>query len=536
MVAIGGEDSSETLNLVKAQERIARREIEQVPQRAEARGQEFLDFSQESRTALMAQLESYLEWLTRARTALEQQDSSETVRAYEESQEILPELNAALERYSQEFSGFGPFESMPANTLFRMIQGIESKEVETPAWSQYCKYFSKGIVERVDTLGQLDMPGREALQQDYETSIDILTALKAERPQTAAAAKPKIAELDTVYHRAEELERLMADAIENGPTAIPATNVLLAILREKHQAYDSDTLAAMVEEYGEIMDGYTETFEEAASRPTDSALVQEEIPRTLDTLDSHYTAIEDLSAAIEDSELDKLPDIIQRLIDTAALLEESQEVFDTAAQHQTNITCPSCSRPNPPENRKCEACGEILPRPEDAGVTSSSTFSVLSGPALEENEQLQMTENVARLFQACDDVADGVITPEAFANELKLATIGLKEFVDDLDSVAATALDEDAFTPEQFEVWKTTHLPYLEEVAVTYQAGLEEAQLGLHSMEKFLTDPDRLHLVEGIRLTWQGLSTINRGRLSMETYLKMLEDVMAEVADDGMAT
>ena len=71
MVAIGGEDSSETLELVKNQERIARREIDEVPKRAESRGVEFLEYSAASRTQLLAQLEEYLTWLTKAKEALE---------------------------------------------------------------------------------------------------------------------------------------------------------------------------------------------------------------------------------------------------------------------------------------------------------------------------------------------------------------------------------------------------------------------------------------------------------------------------------
>jgi tetratricopeptide (TPR) repeat protein len=536
MVAIGGEDSSDTLELLKDQERIARRELKEVPERAEARGQEFLDYSAESRTSLLTQLESYLSWLTKAKTALEQHDSSETVKAYEASQEILPKLNAAMDGYSNDFSSFGPFKSKPANTMLRMAQGIESGEVPNAAWGQYCRYFGDGIASKVESLTNLDLPGRTFLQESYDASIDRLEELNQALPASAASVTPQIALLDVAYHRAESLENRMAKAVKGGPTNIPATNALLAILDNGVDALGQDAILSVVEDYGELMDAYTETFEEAASRPTDSALIQEEIPRTLDTLDSHYAAIEELGEAIENSEFDKLPELIARLTTTAGQLEESNEVFETAAQHQANITCPSCARPNPPENRNCEACGEILPRPEDAGATSSSTFSVLSGPALEENQQLEMTENVARLFQACDDVNDGVITPEQFANELEFASAGLKEFVEELDGLVATALDEDNFTPEQMEVWKSTHLPYLEEVAVTYQAGIEEVQQGLVTMELFLTDPNRMHLVEGIRLSWQGLSAIHRARLSMQTYLNMLEDVMQEARDEGLIT
>ena len=53
-------------------------------------------------------------------------------------------------------------------------------------------------------------------------------------------------------------------------------------------------------------------------------------------------------------------------------------------------------------------------------------------------------------------------------------------------------------------------------------------------MEMFLTNPEEEHLVEGIRLVWQGLSAIHRGRLSLETHTKMLEDVIQEAIDEGL--
>jgi len=537
MVAIGGEDSSETLELVTQQEKIARRELEEVPQRAEARGEEFLEHTQETRAALMSELKLYHEWLVKTKEALEQHDTSTVVETYEESQEILPRLNEALEAYSEQFSSFGPFTTAPANTLLRIAQGLESSEVPQGAWMQYCNHYQQGIEERIESLAELELPGKTLAQENYHISVDNLVELSGAVPKTSMEVMGSLKNLDLAFHRAQTLEEQISEAGSgDGPTPIPATNVLLSLLDGSAGKLPQEMQLALIEDYGELMDRFTEQFENAASRPSDSALIQEEVPRTLDNLDAHYAAIEELGDAIEQGQTDRIPEILGNLKSTASKLEESREVYETAAQHQNQLVCPSCSRPNPPENRNCEACGEALPRPEDAGATSSSTFSVLSGPALEENQQLEMTENVARLFQACDDVAVGNITPEQFQGEVQLARAGLKEFSDEMDGIAATALDETNFTPEQLELWQSTHLPYLEDVALTFQTGLEEAAQGLETMEMFLSDPNEEHLVEGIRLTWQGLSAIHRGQLSLETYNNMLQDVMQEAAEEGLLT
>lgn len=535
MVAIGGEDASETLELLEQQEQVARRELEEVPKRAEARGTEFLEFSATSRDNLIERLESYLQWIVKAKGALEQQDSSEAVEAYEESQEILPELNSALDAYSRDFAAYGRFGTAVCNTLDRVLEGVLAGQAGPQAWAEYCRFFATQFSEKLVPLGELALPGRSFFKHHCAEAAQQLRTLEKAMPATTEAAKEPLSSLDLHVAMASLFE-LEVGAAQAGPTAIPSTNVMIDFLNGWLQKQvNNETLQSVMEDYADLMDGFAETFEGAASKPTDSALVQEEIPRTLDTMDSHYSIIEEMLEGLEDMTEEVCRSFIERLKETADKLKESQDVYATAAQHQTQITCPSCGRSNPPENRNCEACGEILLRPEDTGAVASSTFSVLSGPALEENQQMPMTENVARLFNACDDVAEGNISDAEFLAELQRAALGLKEFAEELDEIAAMALDESMFaTAERLEIWKTQHLPFLEDVAVTVTAGLKEAEAGLQSMQMFLTDPDRDHLIEGIRLVWQGLSTVNRGRLSMEAHTKMLGDIMQEARERGM--
>lgn len=534
MVAIGGEDASETVEVLEKQEQITRRELEQVPLRAQARGAEFMEFSATSRSDLIEILEAYLEFVVKAKNALQAYDSDETVEVYEESQEILPKLTAAMEAYSNDFARFGPYQSAPANTLARIIEGIAAGEVPETAWGEYCQYFVKGVSDQADTISQVELPGRSQMQHSCENAEKILQALAQTTPSSVQAAGTQLTQLDQCFQKFAQVEACVADS-EKGPTSIPATNILLACLQAwSEEKLDKDSLSSVVEDYADLMDDYTEAFENSASKPTDSALIQEEIPRTLDAMDSHYAALEELSDGVDDLDKAKCQELVERLTSTAGQLEESREVYATAAQHQNHVVCASCGRSNPPENKNCEACGEILPRNEDGA--SSSTFSVLSGPTLEEHQQLEMTENVAFLFQSCDDVYDGKITGEEFLTILQGAASDLNEFIEELEGVAAMATDQSLFTEEAWEAWQATHLPYMEDVALTYQAGITETQDGLRSMHAYLEEPEQHHLVEGIRLVWQGLSTINRARLAMETHAKMVDDIISEGVDTGVIT
>ena len=534
MVAIGGEDATETLEEIEKQEQVARRELEEVPQRAEARGEEFVEGSKEVRAELLKQLGSYLAWLESAKEALQQHDTGRLMEIHEASQDILPGLNAALDAYARVFSTYGPYGSPPANMMFQIMAAIHAGQAPKFTWGEYCEFYAKTYEEKAETVGEIELPGRTNYKKSCHTIIDLMDGWMKDIPESAEAAHETLLEID-LSARLAGLFEMEVSAAKAGPTGIPSTNVMLDYLNGYlADMIPGEIVASVMDDYADLMDRYAENFENSASRPTDSALVQEEIPRTLDALDEHFAVIEDMSESIGELDKEKAKEWMERLKSTAEPLEESAQVYATAAQHEHNIACPGCARSNPPENRHCEACGEVLPRPEDTGALQSSTFSVLAGPTLEENQQMPMTENVARLFQACDDVNDGVITPQEFGAEIQRAALGLKEFAEELDGVAAIAMDEENFTPEQWETWQTHHMPYLEDIAATYVGGLKEAEEGLQSMEEFLSDPNDEHLVEGIRLVWQGLSAVHRGRLSMETYPKMLQDVVQESVDEGL--
>lgn len=534
MVAIGGEDASETLSEIEKQLEVAQREVSEVPARAESRGEEFFKASSEVRENLLKQLESYIKWLKKAQEALETHDTAEIMEAQEASSDILPQLNSAMDAYAQVFAAFGPFNSPPANQLYYVLGAIYSGEAPQMAWRQYCEFYAKTYEERVDTIGEIELPGRTEYKRCCHTIIDILDSWEQGVPESLEEVSEDLVAVDNAACLASLFE-MEISAAEGGATGIPSVNVMIDFLSGfASGAISKEVIGSVLDDFADLMDKYAETFENAASRPSDSALVQEEIPRTLDALDELFAAIEHMTETIEALDASKAKEWADRLKSVAEPIVESAEVYATAAQHQHHIACPSCARSNPPENRNCEACGEVLPRPEDTGALQSSTFSVLAGPALEENQQLEMTENIARLFQSCDDVNDGIITPDEFAAELQRAAVGLKEFAEELDGIAATAMDPDNFTEDQWEVWQTQHLPYLEDIAATFVSGMQEAEEGLQSMEMFLSDPNDEHLVEGIRLVWQGLSAVHRGRLSMETYTKMLEDVIQEARDEGL--
>lgn len=537
MSAIGGEPADETLSLIGGQKQVVERELTAVPARAEGRGADFVAQARPQLDKLMGALRDYGAWLDAAQESLETYDTSRMVEAYESSHDIIPNLNSAVEEYGAVFAAYGPYKSVPANGMDRLADGIISGEVQPPAWKEMCDYYTKGLEQKVASIKEIGLPGKNFLIEGYEKAGEQIAALTAHDPKNKASFSSALQTLDAGMQQTEQLEFLMSQNV-TGPTPIAATNVLAALTASyQSQGLAREALESAIDDYSEIMDSFSETFEASVSKPIDSVLVQEEIPRTLDVLDAHYAAVEDIISSVEGEDKEALQTAVDTLVSTAKKLDESRNVYATAVQHENQLTCPSCSRNNPPENRLCEACGETLPRSADASELTSSTFSVMaSQQVLEENKQMVMTENVARLFDACDAVAVGDITDEEFLAEVRLARTGIKELAEELDEVAEMLMDRRAFTDEAWAVWESQHLPQLEDVAQGFLHGMSETNEGLDRMASFVDDPNEQHLVSGVRQVWEGLGVIHRASLSMQTYSKMLDDVMSEARADGLIT
>jgi hypothetical protein len=517
---------------------VVERELAAVPTRAEGRGPDFVAKARPQLDKVLEALRNYDSWLASAKESLETYDTGRMVEAYEASHDIIPNLNTAVEEYGAVFAAYGPYKSVPANGLDRTADGIIGGEAQAQAWKEMCDYYANGLKQKVTQVKEVGLPGKSFLAEGYQNAANQVAGLAGIDPTNKAALSAPLQSLDTGLHQTEQVEILMGGAMNGGPTTIPATNVLSALI-DGHlgQTVAREALDSALDDYGEIMDNFSETFEESVSKPIDSVLVQDEIPRTLDALDAHYAAVEEIIASLESDDTAGLTRAKETLLATARKLDESRNVYATAVQHENSVTCTSCSRPNPPENRLCEACGETLPRSANAANLASSTFSVMaSQQVLEENQQLVMTENVARLFDACDAVAVGNISEQEFLAEVNRARAGLKEFGEELDEVAAMLMDRSAFTDEAWAVWETQHLPHLEDVAQGFLHGMAETQEGLDKMAAYLEDHDEQHLVRGVRQVWEGLGVVHRASLSMQTYSKMLDDVMSEARADGLIT
>ena len=531
---IGGEDPQEVIPAVDAQLIVAERELREVPERAQARGPEFVAAVQEQLQAVVEQFGHYRNWLQNSRQALEDGDHNGVVAAYEEAQNLIPALFEALEAYGAAFAAHGTFATPTSNTLARIAAGISNGQAGEESWEDYVSNFSQRFAKKIGEMRNTPLPGRGACGEAYQRGVEVMQKLAELEALDAASLQAPLQELDDAIQSAEKVEFLMASGTE-GPAPIPMTNVIISVVRKGLAGeLDGPLVSSFLDDYRDLLDGFWEGFERSIARPSDSALVQQEIPRTLEHGDEHDAAVEELMAAFGKQDSAGCETAIEKLVATAQKLNESREVFNTAAQHQGQALCPGCGRANPPENKRCEACGNVLPT--EAGVESSSSFNVLSGPALEETQELGMTENVAKLFSACDDVSEGKISLPEFQSIVTEAMVGLKEFARELDEIATQTMDESAMSDEIKKVWHEYHLPHVKEVGAIFMAGLRDCEAGIKSMQAYLSEQNNEHLINGVRMVWEGLNVIHRARLAMNANLQALQDVLQEARDAGYLT
>lgn len=535
-IVIGGADPTDVQELVEAQLKIAERELNEVDGRAQERGQDFAEEAAPYLDALKTQLKRYLEWLIEVKSGLDNYDTGTLAAAYETSQDLVTELMEAINNYSNFFSSWGPYEAPWANALGRLALAVRHEQVDEDAWDQYLDSFAETFKQKIEIAKEHPYPGRTALTTCNEDCLAILSEMRDLDLHNEEAVESLLHKFSDAMADVMTVEYLMNEG-SGGPTPAATTNVLLfAVEKALGEELEWRFAESVLDDYCDTVDKTMEDFEQSIVRPSDSALVQEEIPRTLDYSDQHYNAVEALCDALPERDTEAIRKLLGDIREAVEKLDESREVYETAAQHQTHAPCQGCGRSNPPENRVCEACGAPLARAADAGALESSTFSVLSGPAMEETQQVPMGENIAELFNACDDVAAGNITHEEFAAVLKSGRADLQEYASDLEQIADEMMDESDMNDEHKKIWHEQHLPYLQELAVQFTQGIESIGQGLESMESYLENKDDNSLIEGVRLVWEGWGINYRAQLSFESGIALLQDVLDEAEEIGLLT
>ena len=134
---IGGQDPAEVKSLVESQLTIVARELDQVPERARQRGDDFTQQISSCLEALLEQLRKYQAWLQELDESLQEHDTGGIMQAYEESQTLAPALVEAQGEYVKFFAGHGPHQSQWSKALEQAAQAVRRSEMSKQGWQEH---------------------------------------------------------------------------------------------------------------------------------------------------------------------------------------------------------------------------------------------------------------------------------------------------------------------------------------------------------------------------------------------------------------
>lgn len=379
----------------------------------------------------------------------------------------------------------GPTRMPVVNMLYKMRDGFLAGRVPEANY----RAAASGALQLVTTAAtELESapahtaPLKRAYERHKAALERLLGDLKGELDEVAASGEAVRDALDTVNQA----------ALVAGPSRLPRTNILLTHL-DAHEKRESttETLQAALQSFQGDLAEERQEVERLASLPA-SAKVTRLLAVTRQAYRLHDEAIALVAEVVGGAP--RHAEARQELLDAAETLADCREEFE-ALDAEGKVLCVRCSAPNQPGSRTCAKCHAQLPAAGLGGP--ASTLTVGEDGVAEADGEMEVTENIVKLFTAVNQVAEGKITPEEFGEVLA--------WLDGLLVENLTQVPQLPAFPGR-EKLSEEHRNQLAEVEVQCQAARDELLEGsqdfreaLARMSCYLEDRDKDHLTVGVQ-------------------------------------
>ena len=395
----------------------------------------------------------------------------------------------------------GPTEFPLINLLHRLKEG----------------HFDSGLVSRVDldagiegarrmTLAaaeeirgsQPETDQKMALLRAYENMAEVLGRVSASVDQGQEAVDTALQEaaMSGVGVRSA-MEALVFHDSTAGPTRMAHANLVLK-MAELHRGggLPAETLARGLEVFRNSQKDLLAEIEAIASIPSGSDGVAQQMEPTRAAFKAHWEAL-----ALFDRYLQGEPELYDSarhaLVSAAEALADCQEAFESIGEMANKIPCVRCGTRNEPSNRSCSNCGAQLLMQTGMGASSSTMSIQEEGGQAQIGGELVMTENLMRVFESVNGVAEGRLELEAFQDVLEWFENLVSENL--LEVPEAPELSRDGLNAQQVE-----QLTQVEARLATardeVQSGAQELLAAVEELRQFIVDSETRHLVEGVRM------------------------------------
>ncbi len=293
------------------------------------------------------------------------------------------------------------------------------------------------------------------------------------------------------------MEALVYHESTAGPTRMAHANLVLK-MAELHRggALPSETLARGLEVFRNSQKELLSEIEAMASIPSGSDGVTQQMEPTRAAFQAHWEALA-LFERYLGGEPDQYESARKSLIAAAEALADCQEAFEQIGEMANKIPCVRCGTRNEPANRSCSSCGAQLLSQTGMGASSSTMSIQEEGGQAQIGGELVMTENLMRVFQSVNAVAEASMEVEAF-----------QDVLDWFENLVAENLLELPEAPELSREGLTSHqaaqLAQVEErisaARDEIHSGAQELMAAIEELRQFVVDSETRHLVEGVRM------------------------------------
>jgi Ca2+-binding EF-hand superfamily protein len=198
-----------------------------------------------------------------------------------------------------------------------------------------------------------------------------------------------------------------------GETDYPDLNYLLNLMEDLAQGNIGD--APVLEGLEAVDQAFTKSKElmAQAAGNLDSALANDEAEAVLETFEEFEDAMESIYTFFEMRDRALLVEGKGCLLEFAQRFAEHQKQFKKIEEQQGQVVCPKCSTANELTRNRCSKCGG--PLPQNVAAAATTTFQTQETSGLDQEEpEVFITANLAKLYTAVNHVADGSIDHDEF--------------------------------------------------------------------------------------------------------------------------
>lgn len=366
-------------------------------------------------------------------------------------------------------------------------------------------------------------PELQGLMRAYQQQREQFAVVKEAIGKGAEALEEAVGFLITTSLAVRDaMSALSLAMMSQGPCRLQRANVLLKTL-EIHQqgGVNDDGLAEALEAFAIELEKEQGEVEKLASLPNDSESVQEELEKLQEAYAAHGDVLELLEAYLE-GDASAYEPAREGLIEASEALSDCQQALEEIAENEGKVACVRCGARNEPTAKVCSSCGAQLP--QQASASSTMTFQERDGEAAASaNDDFQMTENLLKLFQSVNAVAEGQIGAEQFEEVLVWMDTLLLEAHESLPQPPEFRYDDEVAAEvrsrlEEIEV----QLGEQREVLV---GGVNKLRSGLERLAQYLQDENSEHLTSGVVVVRDGATQMQQAEKAIVALAKAAGDL-----------